>query len=559
MEVPQTIILSVLWLLAGLGLFLYGIDLLGASLRKAAGPALRKAFDFATGTRLRGILAGTLVTALVQSSSATTVMIVGFINAGLLTLEQSISVILGANLGTTVTSQITARGMEGVAIPLLGIGFVVSIAFQRRALRHTGLAIMGTGMLFLGLILMKDASREYSTHIQAALEYVSGGHAGLRILAFLVAMAATAIIQSSAATLVMIQASAFAGAIHDIELAIPLILGAEVGTCITAILASLRSSRSAKRAALAHLLFNVIGTLITVLLYRFYLWAIPRTAASVPQQIANAHLLIRLVNVACFLPFTAAFSRLVTRLFPGQDKLDACPAFLDYHACTDSARALMLATREITRMFHLSMTLLQDTVQAFLERDTRHLELVKKREDLIDDLHFTIADYIMRLARNDLPKDQLTRPALWMHVMNDVERIGDHAENIAELAATRLEDRGRFSREAIEEVRDVLDRVVDLGCSVQDAMEHQTPAIMAAVLRKKEALNVRVDEVLDRHETRLSEGTCGVIAGIIFVELVMNLRRVANHLRNIAASATSHAPEHTLLVQRMREAIKEES
>ncbi|OVE73387.1 hypothetical protein BVX94_04055, partial [bacterium B17] len=228
------IILTLLWVFGGLGLFLYGIELMGNSLRKAAGTALRKSLNFLTRTRVHGLLTGTVITGLVQSSSATTVMVVGFISAGLLAFPQSMGLILGANIGSTVTPQITAWDLDELAIPIIGIGFLLNFLSRRRVLRQFGLALMGFGMLFLGLVLMKLAVRGYSDVIKSSLEACTQGGIGGMLIAFFVSMVVTAVIQSSAATVVMVQALALEGAVNGIGIAIPIIVGANVGTCITA-------------------------------------------------------------------------------------------------------------------------------------------------------------------------------------------------------------------------------------------------------------------------------------------------------------------------------------
>ena len=558
MEMPGNIVVAVSWLLGGLALFLYGIEMMGSALRRAAGPALRNAFDHVTRTRFHGLATGTLVTALIQSSSATTVMVVGFINAGLLSFQQSIGVILGANIGTTVTVQITALDIDAVALPMLGLGFLVRLFSRRRVLRETGTACMGFGMLFFGLILMKFAVSSYRDEIRQWLNlFADGGVSGMA-LTFLIATAATAIIQSSAATIVMAQALASEGAITRLDLAIPIILGAGVGTCITAIIASLESSRAARRAALAHLVFNVIGVLITILLYHVYLRVIPRTADDLTHQIANCHMLIKLVNVALFIPLTALFGRMVVRMLPGEDKLNAAPEFLDFGEMDNAEQALASAANEVKRMFRLCVDLLKDSVDAFLESDEPAQAMVRKRETLVDDLDRTIGAYLLKLSQKDIPPALASEVPLWVHVMSDVERIGDHAENIVEIAELGESSETRFSDQAVAEVKETLALVLSLGESVDRAMEKQNEECMSDVLARKDRVSEAVDRFLDNHAERLEGGTCAVTAGMIFVELIMNLRRVANHLRNIAVSVTSRMPEHTLYVQKLKQQLQEE-
>lgn len=553
MDAPTTVIAVVFWLLAGLALFLYGIEMMSRAMRKAAGPTLRRAFEFVTRTRFHGLLVGTLLTGVIQSSSASTVMVVGFINAGLLKFSQSIGLILGANIGATITPHITAFNLDALAMPLLGGGFLVSFLSRRRAVRHMGRAVMGFGLLFFGLMLMKLAVIEFRDEIQGWLALFTEKELLGQVSAFLLAAAATAIIQSSAATIAMLQVIAMGSSSVGLSLFIPLIVGAQVGTCITAMLASLQSSLSAKRAAVAHLMFNLIGALLTWVLYRVYLWAIPLTSLELGRQIANCHLMIRLVNVVIFLPFTGAFARLVTRLTPGEDKLSAAPEYLDFQQVNQPERALKSATLEIIRMYNTCLEMLQDSVRAFIDRDAAAGELVIKQEALIDDLYKTTGEYLLMVSRAEMPFELATRPALWMHLMSDVERIGDHAENIIELSGVGCGGSILFSREEIGEMEETLGLIMQMGATVHQAMQDEGQELMLSVLQWKERVNTTVDLILDRHAERLEKGALTPTGGILFVEVIMNLRRVANHLRNIAASVTSNRPEHTAQIRKLKE------
>lgn len=555
MEAPGSIVTVVFFLLAGLALFLYGIEMMSRAMRKAAGSSLRRAFDFVTHTRFHGLLVGTLMTGLIQSSSASTVMVIGFINAGLLKFSQSIGIILGANIGATITPHITAFNLDDLALPLLGGGFLLTFLARRRAIRQTGYAVMGFGMLFFGLMLMKFAVIEYRGDIQGWLARFMEQELLGQLSAFLLAAAATAVIQSSAATIVMIQVIAMGERSVGVSVFIPLIAGAQVGTCITAMLASMQSSLSAKRAAVAHLTFNLIGTLITLALYRFYLWIVPLTAVEAGRQIANCHLLIRLVNVTAFVPFTSLFARFITRLVPGEDTLSAAPEYLDFRAVHQPELALSNATREIMRMYNTCLEMLQDSVRSFIGHDSALGELVRKREALIDDLYKTTGEYLLQVSHTEMSPELAARPALWMHLMSDVERIGDHAENIIELSSVRAAEPVRFSREEIGEMEETLGMIMQMGATVQKAMQDEDSVHLLRVLQWKKQVNSAVDHIIDRHAERLENGTLSPTGGILFLEVIMNLRRVANHLRNIAASATSNMPEHSTPIRKLKDEL----
>jgi phosphate:Na+ symporter len=482
-------------------------------------------------------------------------MVVGFINAGLLTFQQSLGVIIGANIGTTVTPQITAFDLDAYALPLLGIGFLLYFISRRRMPRQLGLAVMGFGMLFFGLTIMKFAVGGYRDTLRGLLALAaSGGPLGY-LSAFLVSMLVTAVIQSSAASIVMIQALAAESVLTDVSVAIPLILGAHVGTCVTALLASLRSSFPARRAAVAHLLFNVIGTGLAVLLLPFYNYVIPLSATSLPHQIANAHLAIKLVNAAIFMPFLSYYGRLILLLMRGTDKLSAAPQHLDFHVIRRAQEAMECARKEIQRMYTAALSLLDDSVHAFLSNDEHAQEEIVKREDRLDDLYRSVGEYLVAISKHTTDTELALKPALLLHVASDVERIGDHAENIVELARLLSGARLPFSRAAFRDIAE-LDRLVGtLGKHVAAMFEGGGEPEIATVLTDKQALNACVDRCLDSHVARLEEGTCNAMGGILFVELIMNLRRVANHLRNIAVSLGNAMPEQSFQVNRIKQEL----
>ncbi|OVE74208.1 hypothetical protein BVX94_01060, partial [bacterium B17] len=348
-------------------------------------------------------------------------------------------------------------------------------------------------------------------------------------------------IQSSAATVVMVQALALEGAVNGIGIAIPIIVGANVGTCITAMLASLQASRSARKAAIAHLVFNLVLVVISMALYRFYVAYIPRTAVSLPHQIANAHVAIKVVGVLLVLPFTRQFAGLIDRLVPGEDKLNAAPEYLDHADLGDAGKALDNVAFEIRRMFSMCMEMFSDAVDVFFEGNELEGELVKKREGLIDDLYDSIAGYVLDLSKKGLPSGRSARPAYLMHLMSDVERIGDHAENIVEISEAFGKESVSLSDAAESDLRALTKMVMDMGLLVERLFEVASPEIAeeAGVLR--EDIYDKARSMIEDHEKRLTEGECTVIAGIVFVDLITNLKRVSNHLKSAASNLGSRS------------------
>lgn len=540
MHSPDDIITAIFWVLGGLGLFLYGIEMMGRALRKAAGTALRRGLDFLTRTRFHGLVTGTVITGLVQSSSATTVMIVGFISAGLLSFPQSIGLILGANIGTTVTPQIVLLDLDKLAIPLVGMGFLLNFLARKRTVRQLGLALMGFGMLFLGLMLMKLAVQDYGDNIRGWLGICAQGGLAGKFIAFSIATITTAIVQSSAATIVMLLAMASQGAITDIEIAIPMILGAHIGTCITAVLASLRSSKSARKAAAAHVLFNVVGTLITAALFRYYVRFIPMTAQTLEHQIPNCHLAIKLVNVLVFLPFTRHLAGLINFLMPGKDKLSAAPEFLCHADLHNPLQALDNVRLEIHRMCRICVDITKDAVDAFLENDDLAQELVLKQEELVDDLYEGIANYVLDISALEMRAELASRPQELMTILSDVERIGDHAENIVEISQAFKKKNAKLSEHADKDIKSLIKMVGSMADDVLDLFENTDEKTVGKVIQAREKLDEQSAEMMRHHDKRLEKGKCTIMASIVFTDMVTNLRRVANHLRNIAATLGDH-------------------
>jgi phosphate:Na+ symporter len=549
LEQPASIIESAAWLIGGLGLFLFGIDLLSRTLRQAASGGLRRVFHGITRNPLRGMAAGTAAAALVQSSSAVTVMVVGFISAGLVPFPQTVGMIIGANLGATLTPQIAALNIESLALPLIGVGAAFHFLSRGRSGKQAGLSLVGFGILFLGLLLMKGAVAPQRDAIHGWLAANSGSGPGGRWAAFLVSLAVTTVIQSSGATVVLVQSLG----LPDIGPAIPLLMGAHIGTCITAILASARSCRSAKRAALTHLVFNVLASLLVLPLCRFFEWLTPLTASGVAHQIANLHLLMRLSGMLVFLPLSGALAWVAGRLLPGEDEVSVAPQFIRPDDTDDPPVAMEHVRLEVLRMCRLALDTLRNAMKGLMESDERAQDLALRQEEALDDLSRTITQTVLQTAGHPIPPELDSRLPLLLHVMGDIERVGDHAENIVELARSYEAVHTGFSRQAIIDIRALLDDLMYLGRLAERSIEEPATDFSEAVRIAKDNVNTRVDVMLDSHDARIREGKCRLMPGIEFVEVVMNLRRVANHLRNIGISMSLRMPERSHAARRLAE------
>lgn len=396
-------------LAGGIGLFMFGIHLMSEGLQKAAGNRIKSILARLTGKPIYGLLLGTVVTAIIQSSSATTVMVVGFVNAGLLEFTQSIGVILGANIGTTVTTQVVALKLDQFALPAIGLGMILYLFFDTRKIKQTGQAIMGFGLLFLGIVIMKNAIPPEARETIRHLFLMSSGTLKGTLFGLLVGTVATAIVQSSSITVSLIVILAFQGLVTDLREVIPLILGCNIGTCTTALLASLKTDRAAQRAAAAHSFFNLFGAFMTLtVLYHFYLWVIPKIGGSMPHQIANLHVMIKLVDAVIFIPIVGPFSRFLTWIVPEKRipaKEFARPHYIIEGAKQDPTVALELAIKETVRFGGICRAVIKTAMDGFTYNDRTLLDRGYKYAQAARKLRNIIMNFVVELSAQDISEE----------------------------------------------------------------------------------------------------------------------------------------------------------
>ncbi|MBU3933764.1 MAG: Na/Pi cotransporter family protein [Candidatus Omnitrophica bacterium] len=526
-------------IIGGLGLFLFGMKLLSEAFQKLAGTKLRQILKFLTDKAIIGVLTGAVVTGIIQSSSATTVMVVGFVNAGLLALKQAIGVIMGANIGTTVTAQIIAFKIDQYALPAIGLGFAIFILARRKTWKFWGQALLGFGLLFLGLFIMKQVLgplKENPFTRQALI-----GLSTNPLLGILAGAIITAIIQSSSATTGLIMVMAFNGLV-SFPACLSFILGANIGTTITAQLASIGTNLTARRTAFAHTLFNVIGaSYMLIFIYngwfvRFIEFITPGDVSNnILRHIANAHLVFNVLNTLVFLPFIGFLEKACLWLVPGElEELPAEPKFLEKHLLDTPPLALDQATKELVRMTEVAQDAVSYAMEGFFNRDLRLLARVSRREEAVDNLQKEITHYLVEVSqRSLLPRESEKLPAL-LHSVNDVERIGDHAENLQELSERAVEEKLPFSKHAIEELHLVYNEVNAMVEDVKRALQNDSHEHAQAALAREQTLNRLQIELRQNHIQRLSEGKCFVLSGIIFLDFINNLEKIGDHLTNIA-------------------------
>lgn len=523
-------------LLGGLALFLYGMKLMGEGLEKAAGDRLKRLLESLTRNPLMGLLVGVVFTMIIQSSSATTVMVVGFVNAGLLDLMQATGVILGANIGTTVTAWIVAGFQATAFMPLvLLIGVAMIMFLKKLKLQRVGQVIAGFGMLFVGMGMMSDAMKPLAESAEFARLMTAFSNP---IMALLVGVAVTAIIQSSSASVGILEMLAIQGLV-PLETSLYIIMGTNIGTCVTAMLSAVGATRTAKRAALIHLMFNVLGTLVVFILVSLlpvstWIGHIDGPAL----QIAVAHTSFKVFEVLCFVLLRKWLVKLVMILVPGEDKQgeDKSLKFLDDRILSTPPIAVAQICKEIERMGDIAIANLTRAMDAFFNKDSSLLNEVEQSEDVVNYLNHEITRYMVAAAQLDLPASDVEQLGEMFHVVNDLERIGDHAENMAEYAKNRIDEEIPFSEDGLAELRDMLDKTVALFKLSMEAFHTRDQHLLPRVLVQEENIDDMEKTLQQSHVDRLTRGACTPRSGMIFSDMLSNLERVADHATNVAFS-----------------------
>lgn len=523
-------------LLGGLALFLYGMKLMGEGLEKAAGDRLKRLLEALTRNPLMGLLVGVVFTMIIQSSSATTVMVVGFVNAGLLDLMQATGVILGANIGTTVTAWIVAGFQATAFMPLvLLIGVAMIMFLKKLKLQRIGQVIAGFGMLFVGMGMMSDAMKPLAESAEFARLMTAFSNP---IMALLVGVAVTAIIQSSSASVGILEMLAIQGLV-PLETSLYIIMGTNIGTCVTAMLSAVGATRTAKRAALIHLMFNVLGTLVVFILVSLLPVSTWIGHISGPAlQIAVAHTSFKVFEVLCFVLLRKWLVKLVMILVPGEDKQGEGKSlkFLDDRILSTPPIAVAQICKEIERMGDIAIANLTRAMDAFFNKDSSLINEVEQSEDVVNYLNHEITRYMVAAAQLDLPASDVEQLGEMFHVVNDLERIGDHAENMAEYAKSRIEEEIPFSEDGLAELRDMLDKTVALFKLSMEAFHTRDQHLLPRVLVQEENIDDMEKTLQQSHVDRLTRGACTPRSGMIFSDMLSNLERVADHATNVAFS-----------------------
>ena len=533
-------VMNVLSLLGGLGLFLFGMRIMGEGLEKAAGNKLKRILEIVTHNRVLAVLAGVAITAVIQSSSATTVMVVGFVNANLLTLTQAVGVIMGANIGTTVTSLMLSIKIDFAAVfAFLGLILMAVNGRKHPAASQFGQVAMGLGILFVGMNTMSSAMKPLQDWqlFKDAMISISNP-----VLGVLVGMVITAILQSSSASVGILQALAGEGLI-PLQTSIFILFGQNIGTCVTALIACAGTSSTAKRAAVVHLLFNVIGTVLFVLIAVLFPFA-ELIEAMAPGnfrlQIALTHVIFNVASTAIMLPAAKWLEKIACLIIRDDGVVYEAMKlkYFDKRLLNTPAIAAQQLFKEVQRMGDIAMNNYAGAVALFHDWDPERAEEIRRNEEVLDFLNHEITSCLVEVKGLDLNDTDTRLVGSLFHVVNDIERVGDHSMNMMEAAETKFNEEVRFSGKAFAELEDLAERVSRQLQAGMDLFRRQSndPAALRVVEDAEEEIDNLTEALREHHVDRLKNRKCSAKNGMLYLDLLTNLERIGDHAENIATS-----------------------
>ncbi len=568
-------------ILGGLALFIFGMDYLSEGLKNASGERLRKMLENATSSPPKGLLVGTGVTSIIQSSSATTVILIGLISAGLITLVQAIPVILGANIGTTFTIWIVSAfaAFQHLKIThyaglFVAIGFTLTVFFRSSRTRQIGRIFLGIGLVFIGLGIMKDSVGDLGSKEESPFRDFLLAIGDRPFLALLAGTLVTVIVQSSSASITMLVILAGHGGFGDdygdvLRVCIPFVLGDNIGTTITAQLAALRSNRVAKRAAMAHALFNITGagivfTLTYVGLYpvfiEFLYLDVLKSVLPVLQHegavaglvdiypsIALAHTMFNLIAALIVLPFTRQFAGLIERILPTRsDEEEFRRVTLDEHLLETPALAISQIRKEIVDMLRTARRAVDVAARGFREGDTRQAKKVASLEDATDEYQTEITRYLVGLSQKEIPPDIAGIQPVLLHSVNDIERVADHAMNIVEITQRKTDKKYDLGPNTDEEIDRISDETMTMFGHVIEAFECMNREHAVLALESEGTINELDRRFRENHVDRLNNGESHQLSGLVYIDFLQNMEKIGDHLANVAQGLLSGSdwPQH---------------
>ena len=528
---------TIFMLLGGLGFFLYGMKLMSEGLEKAAGAKMRSILEFFTKNRFIGMIVGIIFTAIIQSSNATTVMVVSFVNSGLMNLMQASGVILGANIGTTITGQLIAFNLSDIAPLVVIIGVIMVMFCKKQSVKKIGEVILGFGILFMGLSIMGD-SMEAVKESPKVLNFLAS--LTNPVAAILTGLVITAVLQSSSATVGIILLMVSQGLL-EFMICPFMILGCNIGSCVSALVAGLSGNKDAKRAALIHFLFNVIGSaimfmILIIAIRPFTDMMLYISGDNLARSVANVHTLMKVFEVAMLFPFMGWIVKATYKIVPGSDKVEDEYElmFIGNGKILSATTAVLDGIREIVHMGQVAMKNLEVSMEAICELNEEKIAEVYKREEYIDFMNRKINDYLVQANELVMPlADEKLLGGLF-HVVNDIERIGDHAENIADSAKDRIERGIEFSDKAKRQLQEMNEKTLKILKYSLEMFGNRNYEHMQEILQLEDEIDEMERKLQNAHVKRLTKNKCTPAAGMMFSDTVSGLERVGDHATNIA-------------------------
>lgn len=524
-------------LIGGTALLMYGVDKMGEGLEKASGRLMKTILSVLTGRVWSAFLVGILMTVLVQSSTAITVLTVGFVNAGLMKLPQAVGIIYGANIGTTITAQLMAFSfhfkLTDIALPVLGFGFAVKYFAKNEWLKNIGDALFGFGIMFLGLKILNSGIPFMKDN--ETLKFFFQNYASIPLVGVVLGAAATAMVHSSSATVGLVMVLGMAGLV-DLQTSITIMLGDNIGTCITAQLASFTGNIHARRTAWAHTFYNIFGVIVVMLILPWFVDLIQvitlymQPNANIGSFIANSHTAFNILSAVVFLPITKYYVRFLEVVVRGKEIQLGTSVHLDKLLLDTPIAAIKATISEIVRGAEISKSMLNKVMDAFFNNNVKLLEEIEHDEELVNQLQKDVTSYIVELSKRSLSETQSVMVPALISGVNHIERAADHAEEMLRLVKSKIDKKILFSPEAIEEIKQLHGIVLEMFETAVEASEHNKPELIDHISKLEDRMDELSAKMVKNHITRLEEGSCRIEAGVLFIDIINYQERVADHV-----------------------------
>lgn len=528
-------------LIGGTALLMYGVDMMGDGLEKASGETMKKILTVLTGKVWSAFLVGTLVTAIVQSSTAITVLTVGFVNSGLMKLPQAIGIIYGANIGTTITAQLMAFSFKfkltDIALPVLGIGFGINYIVKNKKIKNIGQAMMGFGMMFLGLKIL-NSGIPYMQQSES-LRYFFTEYASIPVVGVILGIVVTAMVHSSAATVGLVMVLSQAGLL-DLQSAICIMLGDNIGTCFTAQLASMTGNINARRTAWAHTLYNVFGVVLTWITLPLFMKVVVLATdyfhanADISVYIANSHTLFNLLSALIFLPITKYYVDFLYKIVRRKGDSNKQKIYLDKLLLDTPVAALEASRSEIIRGTEVLKEMVLDVMQIVYTDDRKIMTDVVDNEAVINEMQKDLTRYIVEISRRELTDSQSYMVPAMISSINNIERSGDRVIEITSLCNKKIDGNLSFTDIAISELKELEQVVIELFNNTLIVLKNRDYEIINRIVELEDKVDEMSETFQENHIKRLNEGICNVDSGVLFIDIIGHLERIADHIYKIA-------------------------